>query len=169
MTEPIQGIDETKYDAVFREFSFNDLAGNVVKIKPWSLTKTKVLGPLVGKMYEDIKTINGDEIHYTEDGRKISDMNVFFVLHLEKFYLQFIDPLCEILCKSVDRGADWLDHMDHALAICALDVIWRQNFTGPRVMDQVGRFFPLAAAPQSPPESPLPNPPATDLPLPGNI
>jgi hypothetical protein len=143
---------DTDFNKIFTEWHFNDLAGNRIKVVPWSLLKSEETLEIVGQIYAGIK-------------EQVPNMNLglFFSMHLDVFYTKYISKLNQILCITVDKPKDWLKNVDIAMGLEVLEVIWQQNFTGDRVRDQVTKWFIPIPAMEDQSQDEL------DLILPGNI
>lgn len=122
---------KTDYDEVFTYFQFKDLNGDMIEIRPWSLKKSKTLSKLVSEIFKQAKMNVGDDVDFVE----------YIYNHFDIFLENNFEQLCDILMITCDKNEAWLEHVDHAIAISALFVIYQQNFCGPRVMDQMGRFL----------------------------
>lgn len=124
-------FDDTEFDKTFLEHEFPDLEGNSIVLKPWSLKKEKQLKIFVAKIYAEVKEATDDE----------ADFVGFFQDHLDKFFEKCFEEFCEIIRISCDKDEKWLDNVDNALALYIIRIILLQNFTGPRVMNQVNKFL----------------------------
>lgn len=143
---------ETDFNKIFTEWYFNDLAGNRIKVVPWSLLKSEAALDIVGDIYAGIK-----------EQVPNADITVFFSMHMDVFYKKYVSKLNQLLCITVDKPKEWLNHIDIAMGLEVLEVIWKQNFTGDRVQDQIRKWFvPLPAVMDQ-------NDHSLDLILPGNI
>ena len=144
-----QATTESKKEDILISWQFNDLAGNVITIRPWSLLQTDTLFNVIGEILSDIRehtgSVNFDAI--------LSDFPEFFITKYSK-------PLCKVIYITAGRDADWLANLDIPLGLEVLDVIFKQNFTGDRVKRQLDKWLvrvpKVAPAPKEPLDRQLP-------------
>jgi len=124
-------------EEIFIEWTERDLMGNTFIVKPWPLTKSKRGLKIVGSILESIsKTVGQEGLGFE------GTLSEYFFNHTHHFFLNHVDNLCDLILLSVEgKKAEWLEHVDHALALRILDVIWQQNFTGPRVVAELNRWI----------------------------
>lgn len=129
---------EQEDEKIFEEWQEKDLNGKLFIIRPWPLSKGRRAHKIVGKIMESVRQTVG------EDGLGFEQiLNEYFFSHIDHFFQNQFDELCNLILLSADKEKtpDWLDHVDNALALRILDVIWKQNFTGPRVRRELERWI----------------------------
>jgi hypothetical protein len=122
---------DEKETKIFTEWSFNDLKGNLITVKPWSFNKTIELTELIGETLKKLRA-------------EIPDLSYTVLLqdHLDQFFTMCPSVIGKILFRTVDMDKNWLDNMDIATALQMLEVIIQQNFTGERAATELAKFLP---------------------------
>lgn len=123
--------ESEKQSNIFEEWSFNDLEGNRITIKPWSFNKTIKLTKLIGRTFKELKNQIPDLTYET-----------LFEQNLDLFLMSCPEVIGEIIHTTVDKGPEFLDRVDNALTLQALEVIINQNFMGEKAAAQLVKFLP---------------------------
>jgi hypothetical protein len=123
--------DKEKDTKIFTEWTFNDLKGNLITVRPWSYNKTVELTELIGDTFKKLKA----EIPDLTYASLIQD-------NLDRFLIDCPAVVGKVLYRTADLDQKWLDNIDLTMALQMLEVIIQQNFTGERVAVELIKFLP---------------------------